>query len=393
MSSAAPTPATDNGSQSTSTRTRVLALDALRGLAVLGMILVVSPGSWEHSLPILKHAAWHGYTLSDLVFPAFLFAVGAAMALRFPLNRPLGEEAIHAARRTTLLIALGLVLNLLPNFDFAHMRIPGVLQRIGLCYGLAAMIMLCFAKVNQGARHFPVTPVAVAALALLIGWILVLRFTSAPGFPMGSVTEAGTLAAWVDRELFTVAHLWPYGTDVEGRVVYDPEGLLSTLPATTNVLIGALTAHWLGRSPSTRHLQYALVAGAVLIGLGHLLEPIVVINKRIWTSSFALVSCGWAIVAYSVLFFALPLRSVQTLMTPTFILGGNAILAFVLSQTFGAMAGFPMGGTTPQNFGFEIATTIVANPFAASFLCAAGVLSTVTLLIWPLHRRGLHWRL
>jgi predicted acyltransferase len=374
-------------------RNRVLALDAIRGLAVVGMILVVSPGSWNYRLAALDHAAWHGYTLADLVFPAFLFAVGAAMAFRFPVSQPLYQEAVSVARRAVLLIALGLALNLLPNFDFAHLRIPGVLQRIGLCYALAAIIMLGFAKVEDGTRHFSAAGVAAAIAFLLVGWIFVLSFTSAPGFPMGSVTEAGTLAAWVDRQVFTVAHLWPYGTDADGEVVYDPEGLLSTFPATVNVLVGALTAHWLGREPSGRKLQYGLAVGVLLIALAHLLDPIFVINKRIWTSTFAIASSGWAILAYCALFYALRAKTLQKLAQPAFILGGNATLAFVISQAFSAVAGLQIGGTTPQNFGFEVLQAVAGEPWTASLLCAFGVLSAVTLLIWPLHRRGIHWRL
>lgn len=374
-------------------RNRVLALDAIRGLAVAGMILVVSPGSWQYRLSALNHAPWHGYTLADLVFPAFLFAVGAAMALKFPIEGPLHQEAVRVVRRTALLIVLGLALNFLSNFDFAHLRIPGVLQRIGLCYALAAMVMLSLAKVDGDTHHFSPIRVVTATAVLSIGWILVLSFTSAPGFPMGSVSEAGTLAAWVDRQVFTVAHLWPLGTDAEGQVVYDPEGLLSTFPATANVLIGALTAHWLGRKPGSRRLQYGLVLGLGLVVLGHVLDPMFVINKRIWTSSFALASSGWAILAYCALFFALQARASRILMQPVFILGGNAILAFVISQIFSAVAGLSVGGTTLQNVGFETFQAVVKDPLMASLLCAFGILSIVTLLIWPLHRRAIHWRL
>lgn len=374
-------------------RGRVLELDAIRGLAIVGMILVVSPGSWQYRLPALNHAAWHGYTPADLVFPAFLFAVGAAMALQFPAKRPLRQEAVRVGRRTVLLIALGIVLNLLPDFDFAHLRIPGVLQRIGLCYALAAIIMWSLARSDGNTRYFPAMRVVAAAVVLLIGWILVLSFTSAPGFPTGSVSEAGTLAAWIDRQVFTTAHLWPYGTDAAGRVVYDPEGLLSSLPATANVLIGAVTAHWLGREPGNRRLQYGLVFGAVLVALGHLLDPVFVINKRIWTSSFALVSGGWSIFLYCALFFVLQGKAFRALMKPVFMLGGNAILAFAISQIFSAVAGLPVGGTTPQNFGFETLLAVVKDPWIASLLCAFGILSLVTLLIWPLHRQGIHLRL
>ncbi|WP_237059562.1 acyltransferase family protein [Microbulbifer sediminum] len=372
---------------------RILALDGLRGLAVMGMILVVSPGSWGHRLSILDHAPWHGYTLADLVFPAFLFAVGAAMALGFPSDRPIGQHAGRVGRRTLSLIGLGLLLNLLPAFDFANLRIPGVLQRIGLCYALAATIMLATANQAGATRHLNIKGLVLVTVAILAGWILVLTFTSAPGYPTGSVTPAGTLAAWVDRQVFTVAHLWPYGTNAAGEVVYDPEGLLASLPATANVLIGAIFAHWLGRAPSSRQLKLGIAAGFALVCIGHLLDPFSVINKRVWTSTFAIVSSGWAAMAYCVLFFALQAGVGRKILQPVLILGSNAILAFILSQVFLAYSGTPIGGTSPQNFGFQIALSFVSNPWAASILCAFGILAIVTLLVWPLNRKGIFLRL
>ncbi|SDK38128.1 acyltransferase family protein [Microbulbifer yueqingensis] len=393
MGSITTTPSSSVQVAAPATAKRILALDALRGLAVMGMILVVSPGSWGHRLPMLDHAPWHGYTLADLVFPAFLFAVGAAMALGFPNDRSIGQHAGRVGRRTLSLIGLGLLLNLLPSFDFTSLRIPGVLQRIGVCYVLAATIILALANRSGSTLHMNNKGLVLATGALLIGWILVLTFTSAPGYPAGSVTPAGTLAAWVDRQVFTVAHLWPYGTDAAGKVVYDPEGLLASFPATANVLIGAIFAHWLGRAPSNRQLKLGIAAGFALVCIGHLLDPLFVINKRIWTSSFAIVSSGWAAIAYCVLFFVLYAAAGRKILQPVLILGGNAIFAFILSQVFLAYSGTPIGDTSPQNFGFQVALSVVGNPWAASLLCAFGIVTIVTLLVWPLNRKGIFIRL
>lgn len=372
---------------------RVLALDVVRGLAVMGMILVVSPGSWSHRLSILNHAPWHGYSPADLVFPLFLFAVGAAMALGFPSNRPLSKEYLRIFRRTFLLIFLGLFLNLLPSFDFAHLRIPGILQRIALCYALASVLILIFSKTDGGYRYLSSKAVFISIVALLVGWALLLAFTSAPGHPMGSVSEGGTLASWIDRELFTINHLWPYGTDAEGRVVYDPEGLLATFPAAANVLIGALFFHWIGRSPNNERLKYALALGVLLLVSGHILDPAHVINKRIWTSSFALTSSGWAILIYCTVFGLSKISRIRILLRPAIILGANAILAFSLSQVFGAFSGTHIAGTTPQNFGFNTMLSLVHDPVLASFLCAAGIVCIITVIIFPLHRNKIHLRL
>ena len=360
---------------------------------MVGMILVVSPGSWAHRLPMLNHAAWHGYTLADLVFPAFLFAVGVAIALSFPSTRALGPSASRIGRRALSLFALGLFLNLLPLFDLSSVRISGVLQRIALCYGLAAMFVLISARVVGEARHLDAKRIFIATVVLLVAWLCVLKFTSAPGFPTGDLSQAGTLAAWLDRQIITPSHMWPYGTDATGAVVFEPEGILSTLPATASVLIGTICGHWLGRAPSTRRLQLGLVAGFVLVLTGHLMSPLVLINKWIWTSSFALLSSGWALLAYCALHFVLQVRAGQAAVKPVLILGGNAILAFVLCELFGKASGAPISGTTAQNFGFQTLQSMVGNPWIASFLCAVGILGLITAILWPLQRRGIHIRL
>lgn len=372
---------------------RVVALDALRGLAVMGMILVVSPGSWGYRLPMLNHASWHGYTLADLVFPAFLFAVGIAITLSFPSDRTPAQSITRIGRRTLSLIALGLLLNLLPNFDWANFRISGVLQRIGLSYGLAATFVLMSARLEGNTRHVDVKRMIVAAAVLLTGWALILNFTSAPGFPMGDLGQAETLGAWLDRQIITPAHMWPYGTNAEGEVVFEPEGILSTLPATASVLIGTVCGQWLGKGPSGRQLKLGMVAGVALVLFGYLSSWFIVINKWIWTSSFALISSGWALMAFCVLHAVLQARAGQIVLKPVLVLGGNAILAFVLCELLGKAAGISIAGTTPQDFGFQTMLSVLNEPWTASFICALGILSVIILLISPLQRRGIHIRL
>ncbi len=359
----------------------------------MGMILVVSPGSWNYRLPMLNHAPWHGYTLADLVFPAFLFAVGVAIALGFRGDRPLGASVARILRRTLSLIGLGLLLNLLPAFDLANFRISGVLQRIGLCYGLAAIFVLMSARAAGCTRYLDATRVTVAAVTLLVGWALVLSFTSAPGFPVGDVSQAGTLGAWFDRQVITPAHMWPHGTDAAGAVVFDPEGILSTFPALASVLIGVMCGQWLGKTPSMRLLKLGAGMGFALVLSGYLMSPLIVVNKWIWTPSFALVSSGWSLLAYCALHFALQRSAGQAVLKPVLILGGNAILAFVLCELLGKIAGIPVAGESPQNFAFQTMLSMVNDPWMSSFLCALGVLGIILLVIWPLQRRGIHIRL
>lgn len=386
---------------------RVVALDVLRGLAVAGMILVTSPGSWDCSYAPLKHAAWNGWTLADLVFPTFLFCVGMAIGLSAPRLRA-GRQASAAlwskvARRTGLLILLGLVLNALPSFDLPHLRIPGILQRIGLCYALASAIALLPAKpAADGGLRINVGAVALAAVALLVGYWALLAFTPVPGFGVGGLDSNGSLPAFIDRAVFTIPHLWPYGLTEGVGVTYDPEGLLSTLPATVNVLVGVIVAALLAKSERGGKAAAGLpllALGAALVVVGLALDPVVPVNKRIWTSSFALFSSGASLVALVVLQAVLRVRAIEVLAAPLKVLGGNAILAFVVSQVLGACAGLVLahrpGGTdlTPQGFGYETAQRLTADPYLASFLCALAILALITAVIVPLHRRGIHLRL
>lgn len=374
-------------------RGRFVALDVIRGIAILGMILVVSPGSWEHKLAFLNHAAWEGYTPADLIFPLFLFAIGAAMSFGFPSDRTAKDETLRVVRRGSLLIMLGLFLNLLPSFNIETLRIPGILQRIALCYVFASLIVFGLAQHSGKQRIISYKHIIISIIALSIAWQLVLNFTSAPGFEMGDVSQGGTLASWVDRQIFGIAHLWPYGTDAQGQVVYDPEGLLATFPATINVLFGVLVANWLGRDAKPNKLFIACGIGLALVVVGHILDTVFVINKRIWTPSFAFVSAGWSITLYALVIFSLTKKATETVLLPLTILGGNAILAFSISQVLSAYAGMQIAGTSPQSFFFELLQSLLGNPLFASFMCSVLVSCAVVILIYPLYKKSIHIRL
>jgi predicted acyltransferase len=379
---------------------RLVALDALRGLAVAGMILANSPGSWTLRYSQLDHAPWNGFTATDMVFPTFLFSVGMAVALSFP--RPLSDADkarswARVGRRALALIALGLLLNFLAGLSLSHLRIPGILQRIGLCYAIGTGLVLATARRREdglAAVNQPVVAGAVAAL--LVGYWALLTFVPVPGYGAGHLDPAGNLTAFIDRTIWTIPHLWPYGTDAAGMVVYDPEGLLSTLPATINLLIGILAGCAWKRAPERRTALLIGGAGVVLIAAGLLTDPVFPINKRIWTSSFALLSSGIGAVLLSLLTLALESAAARTIAMPLRVLGGNAILAFVLSVLLGIFSTYGIfhGGTmTPQAWGLEMAQRIIPDPMLASLACAITILLLITAIIWPLHKRAIHWRL
>lgn len=400
MTITAATPSGAHGIVEIRTSPRLPSLDVLRGLAVASMILVVSPGDWNKAYTPLKHAPWDGWTLADMVFPTFLFSVGLAIALSFAkIAQNRRGAGVKIARRALTLIALGLVLNALPYFDLPHLRLPGILQRIALCYTLATTLCLATARMDPDAGSTVNRRALLVAMAVvLLGYWAVLAWVPVPGIGAGHLDPGGNLPSWIDRGVFTVPHLWPYGTDAAGAVVYDPEGLLSTLPATVNVLVGVLAGMALKASKSRLNL---LVAAVLLMMAGLALDPVLVINKRIWTSSFALLSSGFSLavlVVLSVLLDQGPAALPQALSFPFRVLGGNAILAFTLSQSLSAIGGVPFivtaqGRMTPQAWGDGLAGAVIADPYLASFACALGILSLVVLALLPLHRRGLHVRL
>ena len=387
------------------TAARLTALDELRGLAVAGMILVVSPGDWGMAWTWLQHAEWDGWHVADMVFPTFLFSVGVAVALSFPRDVD-GAFWTRVGRRVLLLIALGLATEASYNLvlamgsggpgqgDLGHLRIPGVLQRIGLCYGLAVAAVVATGRWT--GRRVVLRPgwVGGAIAVILIGYWLLLTFVGG-----GRTDPEGNLGAVIDRALFTPAHLWPLGWATPGGpVVYDPEGLLSTLPATANVLFGALAGH-VCRTRAGRAPLILAAAGLTLFVAGMALDLVFVVNKRIWTSSFALLSSGFSAVVLAGL-IALPRQKiVDGALTPFRILGGNAMLAFIVSTLLGRFYGLgflPVAEAaqrTPQGWLNAWMLSVFGEPHWASFACAVLMLTVVTLILAPLHRRAIHFRL
>jgi len=373
-------------------RPRLAGLDIFRGLAVAGMILVNTPGSWSHLWWPLDHAEWHGWTPTDLVFPAFLFAVGVALALSFP-RKVDGGTWRKIARRTLLLIAIGWGLQLIARPELASFRFPGVLQRIALCYALAASFAILTAStLGDGRRSLRPAPIlAMTVVALLLYWAL-LAFVPVPGYGAGQLSPEGNLTGFIDRAVFTTAHIWRGGTDAAGNIVYDPEGLLSTMSALANVLFGMLAAIVWQRDPSRATLRIAL-AGVLLIAIGLLLHPVLPINKKLWTSSFAIFTSGSSALLLA-LCMAATRSGVPRLLAPLHMLGMNAILGYVLSVLIG-IAGFRLfiGDASVQDWGFARLSSLIPDPHAASFAYALIALALVLAALVPFHRRGIHLRL
>ncbi len=300
---------------------RLAALDVFRGLTIAGMLIVNTPGTWEHAYPQLLHAEWNGWTYTDTIFPFFLFIVGVSMAFSF--SRRLAEGAgrgkllAHTLRRAAIIFGLGLALNTLSFFLFhrAQVRIPGVLQRIGVCFFFAALIYLFV-----GRRGL--LPAAVVLLA--VHWAL-LSFVPVPGYGTGRLDVEGNLGAWLDRAILG-AHTWKHNPG------WDPEGLLSSLSAIATTLFGIAAGELLrSRRPWPAKLAALMAGGGLALSLGLLWGTSFPINKSLWTSSYALFMAGLAAVVLALCLWIVDVRGWRVWAKPFLWLGTNAIALFVLS--------------------------------------------------------------
>src|SRR5690606_7545610 len=334
---------------------RYYSLDVFRGATVALMILVNNPGSWAHLFRPLSHAEWHGATPTDLVFPFFLFAVGNAMAFVMPRLRDAGDTAFwtKVLKRTALIFGIGFLLNWWPFVHwegdalvFKHwvnpddpdrgIRIFGVLQRIALAY--------CFASIL--VYYLREKWVMVVCTALLLGyWALCIAFGDDDPYSL-----AGWFGTAVDKNVLGIAHLYRG----EG-VPFDPEGLMSTLPAIVQVVVGYLTGQyiraqgqvswlWPRLQPAVEPL-YKLMAGlfavaallAVLGLFGGLGFPI---NKKIWTSSYVLYTSGLALFTIGVMIWFIEVLRMRNGLTRFFdVFGKNPLFIFVLSGALPRLLG------------------------------------------------------
>ncbi len=297
---------------------RVASLDALRGLTIAGMILVNNPGSWAFVYPPLKHAEWHGWTPTDLVFPFFVFIVGASISLAIArrLEEGAGRGKIYGKifRRSLVLFGLGILLHLIPRLNFATLRIPGVLQRIALCYLFSALLYL---HLRPGGRM-------AVCLAVLWGYWLVMMLVPVPGYGPGVLEKKGNLCAYVDSRLLA-GHLYEPG--------FDPEGILSTFPAVATCLLGTLAGDWIRKPRKPGRTYLGLAAGGFgLTALGLALHPYFPINKQLWTSTFVLFSAGAALLLLAACSLLVDELGWRAWAWPFFAFGTNAIAAYVGSS-------------------------------------------------------------
>lgn len=302
---------------------RLLSLDFFRGLTIAAMILVNNPGSWAHVYPPLLHAEWHGWTPTDLIFPFFLFIVGVSITLSLAKRKaarpPAGDTYAKIVRRSLILFALGLFLNGFPYYDFETLRIPGVLQRIAVCYFFAALVFL-----NAGVKMQ-----AFWAVALMLVYWGFMQWFPVPGIGAGSYAEGANFSAWLDG-LVLKGHMWSQTGS------WDPEGIFSTLPAIATTLFGVLAGDLLKRDMNdTRKVGLMLLCGVVAVAAGLAWNQWLPINKNLWTSSYALFMSGMALLFLGISYYLIDVRNWRRGTGPFRVYGMNAITVFVLSGVVG----------------------------------------------------------
>src|SRR6266498_5026407 len=360
---------------------RLISLDVFRGLTVAGMVLVNNPGTWSHIYWPLEHAEWNGWTPTDLIFPFFLFIVGVAIPLAFGKRIERGDSRralfLKVLYRSAIIFLLGEFLAGFPYFHFSTIRIPGVLQRIAVCYFFASIIYL---------TTRPRT-LAIIAVALLVVYWLLMMHVAAPGYYVGDLSKEGSLASYIDRRIFG-PHIWKQG------IVYDPEGLLSTMGALATTLFGVLTGNLMRSKDRTpiEKVAHMLIAGVCCVIVGWIWNGWFPINKSLWTSSYVFFTGGLALQFLALCYWLIDIKGYQRWTKPFVIFGVNAIALFVGTGVMARLMGLiklPWGSTkiSLQGWIFQKLFLSWASPINASLAYAIVFILLWLGLMWILYSR------
>lgn len=439
---------------------RLVSLDVFRGMTIAGMVLVNNPGTWSTIYGPLKHADWHGITPTDYVFPFFLFIVGVAIPIAFSKRIAAGitrDVYYKIFTRSLLIFALGLVMSAIPFFNFndttipyavkilimlgysaamffylwdkakvalivaivtagivtmfwlagyvvvpynvGTMRIPGVLQRIAVCYLIVSIIYL----------HTSWRQQALIGAALLLGYWLLMTVIPVPGCEVTTIDDkACNLAAWLDRTIITEAHMW------RSAKVFDPEGILSTIPALVTCLSGVLTGTWLNRKSDgfsrlpdknaegvslTAKVETAsglFFAGTIALAIGWSWSLVFPLNKALWTSSYVIYTTGLALLTLAVCYWLIDIKQMKWWTKPFVIFGVNALALFIFSGIFARLLGMIRVASHEagkeisfQQWIFDNFFLSWAEPINASLAYAVTFILFWLFLMWLLYRKNI----
>jgi predicted acyltransferase len=360
------------------TGTRIVSIDALRGF---DMFWIIGGGELVNSVARvsktsvadkierqLSHVDWQGFRCEDLIFPLFLFIVGLvlpfAISNRLQQGRSRARIFMHIIKRAAVLILLGLILNGLLRFNWPRMRWPGVLQRIGLCYFLAALLVLCTKWRTQAI---------VTAAVLLLYWAAMMLIP-VPGYGAGVLTKEGCLSSYIDQKLIPGVLYYKYG---------DNEGVLSTLPAACTALLGALAGHWLRTNRSGNRKAIGLAAaGIVSLLVGYLWGMVFPIIKLVWTSSYVLYAAGWSLLLLALFYWIIDVKGCRKWAFFFTVIGVNPITIYFLRSLvdFDSIAEFFFAGLARY-----------AGPLNPVILPAA-LVAIEWLFLWFLFRRRIFFK-
>ncbi len=352
---------------------RILSVDIFRGMTIILMVLVNTPGTWSSVYTPLLHAEWHGYTPTDLVFPFFLFIVGTSIAFSYQ-NKTIDSSVYKKISvRSLKLIGLGLFLGAFTiSFpfikDFTDIRFPGVLQRIGVVFFFAAIL---FINVNWKT-------LLGITIALLVGYWLLMTLVPVNGIASTLDRAPNNFANWLDVQVFGSHNYKPD---------YDPEGVLSTIPSIASALLGIFTGLILTSKQAKKATILMGVGGSLLI-IGHLWDIVFPINKALWTSSFVLVTAGWANLILALIYYITDVRNVAFGSIFKYI-GANAIIVYFLSSFIAKIMGqIKIGDTSLHGWLFE---TVYVHDFISmqfsSLLYALSVVLFYSLLAYFLYQK------
>jgi predicted acyltransferase len=393
-------------SQTAARPERLVSLDVFRGMTVAAMLLVNNPGTWSAIYPPLQHAAWHGWTPTDLIFPFFLFIVGITTELSLRARRARGadERTIlrQILRRAALIFLFGFLLSGFPFFTWSstltdvtfldrvvdrieHWRVLGVLQRIGLAYLFGALLTWRTSLKQQ---------FGILAL-LLFGYWALMTLVPVPdtGIPGRFVLDQPDqlLSAWLDRTILGTNHLWV------GGKTWDPEGLLSTVPAVGTVMLGTFAGRWIARQerPLPDRLTGLFAVGALTMMLGLVWHWVFPINKSIWTSSYVLFTAGMSAVSLATCMWVIDVMQVRRWTFPFVVYGVNPMLAFLgsglMARIIASIWTWDSGTgsrISAQGFVFNTLYASWLPPREASFAYALSFVAFWFLILWGAWKRG-----
>lgn len=360
---------------------RLQSLDIFRGLTIAAMILVNTPGDWDHIYRPLEHSKWNGCTPTDLVFPSFLFMVG--LSLVYALEKKKADKALHgqillrAFRRMILLIAIGLSFQLFSHFDFHNLRYPGVLQRIGVVYFISTVLFLKFST-----RALDYT-IAIA----LIGYFLIMTLVPVPDGHSANLDPSTNIAAYIDRLVFSVKHLY------KPAKTWDPVGLLSTIPAIATTLFGVKVGLWLRRADvdPVNKANGLFVSGIILVLSGLAADLFFPINKALWSSSYVLYAAGICTLGLTLTYWFVDIKNRGKNLWPFLVFGTNAITAYILAEIMPSLIDLIRIHT---EYGTISGRKILYNEFLlclspndSSALSAVCFVLFIWLILYPLYRR------